>query len=295
MTARFTRHWHTAGVAVLLLMGVGLLTTGTSASAAIAPSTLSLSPVHKVGNQPPDAAHGGGGGGGSTYGWSSSNWSGYAIQTTSTAPYKSITGSWTVPSVQRARRLSYGFSAAWIGIDGFFNSQSALIQTGTEQDSFIGAGSYSAWWTSSDYNYQEQRITGGCSSGLASCGQVVAGDPMSASITLSGASGTITLTDASRSHGWTFTTTIPYGGPGLSAEWIMEAPSSSIGILPLADYGSTTFDAGKVNGSDPNLVASDGGYLVQKGNVVSIPSGPDADTDGFTVSYGSSPPSPPSS
>ena len=35
-------------------------------------------------------------------------------------------------------------SSAWIGVDGFNNSN--LIQTGTEEDYYSGAAHYNAWW-----------------------------------------------------------------------------------------------------------------------------------------------------
>ena len=260
-----------------------MFTLATSTPAPAMALHLSLSPAHKVSGGPTYAT------------WASSNWSGYAVQTTASSPFTAVTGAWKVPTTQKPRKSSYGFSAAWVGIDGFFNSQNALIQTGTEQDFYYGSGHYNAWWTSSAQGYQEQSITGGCTPSSATCGEVVPGDPMTASITLTGGNGSITLTNGSAGHGWTYTTTISYSGPGLSAEWIMEAPSSITGVLPLANYGSTVFDPGTVNGGNPGLVAADGGDLVQNGRIVSIPSGPDHDTDGFAIAYGSTAPSPPAS
>jgi Peptidase A4 family len=93
-------------------------------------------------------------------GWESSNWSGYAE--TSSAPYTSVSGQWTVPTVTGP---SGSYSAAWIGIDGFNND--SLIQTGTEQDYSGGSGQYSAWWTTSSKNFEEQTITTGCSTSAA--------------------------------------------------------------------------------------------------------------------------------
>jgi hypothetical protein len=290
-TSTFTRRWTTVIAGTALVAGTGLF-LAPSASVAASALHLTLAPAHRVTGQPPNASHGGGGGGGGgSLGWASSNWSGYAVQTTSAAPFTAVTGSWKVPTVQRPRRASYGFSAAWVGIDGFFNSPNALIQTGTEQDWYNGSGHYNAWWTSSAQGYAEQTITSGCGGSGANCGTVIPGDMMTASITLSGS---ITLTDSSLGHGWSYNIGIGYSGPGLSAEWIMEAPSTSTGVLPMANYGSTVFDPGAVNGRTPGLVIKDGGDLVQ-GGVVSIPSGPDGDADGFAVSYGSSAPAPPGS
>jgi hypothetical protein len=219
-----------------------------------------------------------------TVGWSSSNWSGYA-QTGST--YHSITGSWTVPSVSATSGSTY--SAAWIGIDGFNNN--SLIQTGTEQDYYSGAAHYAAWWTTSAQNFVEQAISE----------PVTPGDVMSATITkVSGSSWTITLTDNTHSPSWSFTKSLTYTGPGASAEWIMEAPTVGGRIATLSIYASPmAFDPGTVNGGAPGLVASQGGDLVVRVHrgyqVVSVPSTPDIESDGFNMAYGPVAPAPPSS
>jgi Peptidase A4 family len=222
----------------------------------------------------------------STVGWASSNWSGYAI---TGSAYTSITGHWSVPSVSPSSGATY--SAAWAGIDGFNNS--SLIQTGTEQDYYSGAPHYAAWWTTSAQSFAEQPISE----------PVSPGDPMSATISESNASTsswTITLTDGSTAHGWSFTKTLTYTGPGTSAEWIMEAPTVGGRVATLAHYQSpTTFDPGTVNGASPALVTSNGGELVVRSRghntVVSIPSVPDSEVDGFNISYGSSAPLAPAS
>ena len=218
----------------------------------------------------------GNGHGTGSLGWSSSNWSGYAV---TGGPFNSVSGSWTVPSVSATRKASY--SSDWVGIDGFNNSN--LIQTGTESDFFSGKAHYDAWW----------EILPAAETVIPSI-SVSPGDKFSATITHgSGSSWTITITDTS--NGQSFTTNQSYGGPQTSAEWIEEAPTVGGRIAPLAHYGSTVFDPGTVNGGNPGLVAADGGTMVQKGITVSTPSNPDGDSDGFAAAYGASQPSPPSS
>jgi Peptidase A4 family len=59
---------------------------------------------------------------------------------------------------------------------------------------------------------------------------------------------TLTLTDTTK--GWTQTSTQRQKSAKLgSAEVIAEAPSSSGGVLPLADFGTVGFAAAKVNGA----------------------------------------------
>jgi hypothetical protein len=283
--AHFPRRFAPAAAGLALMGGTSLF-VGTAGSAAGV--QVGLQPNHRISSKPPGGGHGGGGGGSSSFpGWASSNWSGYAI--TSPAPFTGITGTWTVPSVSATSSSTY--SAAWAGIDGFNNN--SLIQTGTEQDYYSGSAHYSAWWTTSAQSFIEQPISG----------TVLPGDPITATITETPGSSTwtIKLVDSAAGNGWTFTKSVVYTGPGASAEWIMEAPTVGGRIAPLAHYSSpTAFDPGTVDGSlNPGLVASNGGELIQGSRrfsqVVSIPSGPDNDTDGFNISYGATAPSPPSS
>jgi len=209
-----------------------------------------------------------------------------------------VTGTWAVPTVARTSSATY--SAAWVGIDGFANS--SLIQTGTEQDYYNGAAHYAVWWTTSAQGFAEQPISE----------PVKPGDKISAAIT-SGAGGnwTISVKDATRS--WTFTKPLAYGGPGASAEWIMEAPGVNGRQSSIANYGTTEFNPGfktaltgevSVNGAalgSPELVPANGGELVagsgRRGyTVTSIPSSPDTATQSaFNIGYGSTAPAAPTS
>jgi len=209
-------------------------------------------------------------------GWASSNWSGYA----KTGNYTSATAQWVVPSVKASKGSTY--SSAWVGIDGFNNSN--LIQTGTESDWYSGSAHYYAWWEI--LPAAETRITSIT---------VSPGDVMTASITKgSGNSWTITITDTANGEHSSIVQT--YTGPGTSVEWVEEAPSIGGHVATLATYSSPdTFDPGTANGGNPGLTAADSGVMVQKHKQVSTPSVPDRDTDGFNMAYGATAPAPPSS
>ena len=285
--ASWSRRCAAASAGAALMAGTGLFAV--SYGHAEGALKIGLQPNNRISVKPPGGGHGGGGGGGggtSWPGWASSNWSGYAIS--SPTPFTGITGNWTVPSVSATSSASY--SAAWAGIDGFNNN--SLIQTGTEQDYYSGSAHYAAWWTTSAQNFVEQTINE----------PVSPGDRIAATITQTGGtSWTITLVDLSTIHGWTFTQPVTYTGPGASAEWIMEAPTVGGRVATLAHYSSPTlFDPGTIDAAAiPALGASAGGALVagarRTTQVVSIPSAPDGDTDGFNISYGSSAPPAPSS
>jgi hypothetical protein len=149
----------------------------------------------------------------------STNWSGYAIQTSNGA-VTSVSGSWIVPTVSGS---GTGYSAIWVGIDGY--QSSTVEQIGTEQDA--GGGDY-AWYEM--YPGASQTI-----SSLA----VSPGDNITASVAYS--SGMFTLTINDTTTGKSFTTQQAGGNmQRSSAEWVVEAPTSG-SILPLANFGTATF------------------------------------------------------
>jgi hypothetical protein len=207
---------------------------------------------------------------GSRFGWTSANWSGYAI---TSGPYTSVTGTWAVPAVSPSTTPTY--SAAWVGIDGHTGSN--LIQVGTEQDYYDGEAHYSAWWEI-----------------LPAAGQEIAtlvvhpGDRMSATITKDATGGTWTIALVNLTTGEDFRTSQPYLGSGASAEWIQEAPTVGGRTATLAQYSPFTF-VGTANGRNPGLVATNGGAMVQHGVTVSTPSLPNSRTGAFSVQRSSIP------
>src|SRR5579883_2452296 len=140
----------------------------------------------------------------------STNWSGYAA-TGST--YTSVSTSFTQPSVDCSK--GNGYSSFWVGLDGY--SSNTVEQTGTEADCSGGAASYYAWYEmypKFPVNYRNTVRLGDSTEGWSQ-------------------SVTKKLSNAKRS----------------SAEVIVEAPSSSGGVLPLADFGTVSFSGSLVDGS----------------------------------------------
>jgi hypothetical protein len=157
----------------------------------------------------------------------STNWSGYAAETNLSAPASNavtqVSGSWTVPTVT-GRANAY--SSVWVGIDGY--SSGSVEQLGTEQDtSNSGATSYYAWWEM--YPNPSVRITSMT---------ISPGNSISASVAYN--SGAYTLQIKDNTTGQTFSTNQAGTFQRSSAEWVVEAPSSFSGVLPLANFGTAT-------------------------------------------------------
>jgi hypothetical protein len=232
--------------------------------------------------------------------WSASNWSGYA----ETGKFTGVSGTWTVPAVAASSSATY--SSAWIGVDGFNDSN--LIQTGTEEDYYSGSAHYDAWWEILPAPETEISPT---------TYAVAPGDRMSASIwETSATSGRgrhgsqhvwdIRISDTTK--GWSFSTAQAYSGAGTSAEWIMEAPEVGGRIATLAHYtvsppaGTGDFDGAGVlstivSSGTPTYTGAalnytnDSGVMIQNGAQVSTPGNPDTALTAFNFGYGSSVPS----
>ena len=217
------------------------------------------------------------------FGWSSMNWSGYALTGTAIT---SVVGNWRIPTVEtptkKAQIRKNKFSSTWVGIDGYNNNN--LIQAGTEQDWVGKTKFYQAWW----------EILPAAETPITSMA-VHAGDSMTVTITEGvAASWTIQVLDNTTHQ--SFSTVKTYNGPRTSAEWIQEAPTIGNRVATLAPDTNAVFDVGRVNSANPGLISSEGGAMYKNKKVrISTPSAPNPNRDGFAVAYGSVAPAAPSS
>lgn len=158
-------------------------------------------------------------------------WGGYAV--TGAGPYTAITGRWTVPALTCSH--GKGDASPWIGIDGWGND--TVEQIGIDLDCYGGGkGSYHPWVEMypgpSDY-FKES---------------VHAGDTLTASVSDSG--GTWTLTEGDPSAGWTktFHRRPKHTPQRSSAEAIVEDVGGGA-VPPVPDFNTVTFSNVTVDGS----------------------------------------------
>jgi hypothetical protein len=203
----------------------------------------------------------------------SPNWSGYAVEG---GPFTGVSGTFNVPDLNAAS--TKGDVGEWVGIDGASNN--SLIQAGVGQsyDPATNSVLTYAWW----------EILPALSTPIAMT--VSPGDEMNVTIgQLSGTLWAISITD--ETTGERFLIDQDYTGPGTSAEWIVEAPTSgSTGALDtLGNYvPGVTFTGLGVNGaasSTTEVILNDGS------SDLSVPSPLTA--NGFTVAYGGTTPAAP--
>jgi hypothetical protein len=199
----------------------------------------------------------------------STNWSGYALTSSTQGAYTSITGTWKVPTITPTSDDRY--SSQWIGIDGDGNSN--LIQLGTEADSVGGRAQYSAWWEIlPNYAIDIPGIT------------PRPGDTLTASIAKT-STGKYAISLKDVTTGQSYSSTKSYSGQAQSAEWIVEAPTVGGSQSAAAHFSPTPFSGLTVNSANPHLNTSEEIILRANGTNVSTPSAPNSSGNGFTVTY----------
>jgi hypothetical protein len=233
-----TRRWYLPLIALVLVLGSVLAAAGTATAASGAHPAVTRLAGHAV--QPGGIMVRPGGGaranakGARSTTALSTNWSGYAV-TGGNGAFSSVSASWTEPTGTCPSRRSAQFSSFWVGLDGF-NSNS-VEQTGTDVDCSGHTPRYYGWYEmfpAFPVNFSNP---------------VQPGDQLSASVTFSGTS-TFTLVLKDSTQGWTQTITQNQSGLARSsAEVITEAPSSSSGVLPLADFGTVSYSISDANGT----------------------------------------------
>jgi hypothetical protein len=172
------------------------------------------------------------------------NWSGYADTDSTTGSFTRVAGSWVVPKVScttEDRILS-----AWVGLDGW--TSSTVEQDGTLSWCFQNVALYYTWY--------EMYPAGTIVVGSAAH----AGDHISASVSRSGTSYTLKLTDSTTS-GQNLSVTKTCAAAtcvDTSAEWIAERSDySTTGLIPLVPYGAWKLTSGSVKrGSTTGTIAS---------------------------------------
>jgi hypothetical protein len=161
----------------------------------------------------------------------SANWSGYAVHA---GKYNSIVASWNVPAAHCT--ASRKFAAFWVGFDGF--SSRSVEQIGMDSDCRAsGEPHYYGWYEMFPAAPVFFAFTG-----------IRPGDLITAAVRFSGTN-TYTLELRDETRHW-FRTIVKHenGLARSSAEVITEAPSSTTGVLPLADFGTVLYSSSAANG-----------------------------------------------
>ena len=197
----------------------------------------------------------------------SSNWSGYAL---SGGPFTSASGTFNVPSATGSGANQMDASE-WVGIDGWGPNASSIIQAGIDESYVPSLGVVTFAWYEL---YPAPSFPVPLS--------IAAGDQVTVAIS-EVSPGLWDLLVQDLTNAQSFNAEFNYSGPDTTAEWIVEAPFSTLtnSVIPLAQFAPVTFT---------NLAATPTGQpatrfvMIQGGQQVSTPSPLSA--NGFTVGYG---------
>jgi len=170
----------------------------------------------------------------------SSNWAGYADTGSN---FSKVSVSYTEPTAT-CNSSADQLAAFWVGIDGY--SSSSVEQDGTMIECYQGTAYHYTWWEM--YPTNAVQVVGQ---------SAAAGDSITATVTRSGSSYALAVTDSTHPSDSFSTTQTGSGLANSSAEWIAEAPSGSSGLYPLANFGTWTANsASMTEGSSTGSISS---------------------------------------
>jgi Peptidase A4 family len=195
------------------------------------------------------------------------NWAGYLV---SHGRFSSVTATWVVP-VARDTTGPGAAASFWVGLSG--RDGHSLEQLGTTS-AFTGLGPrYGVWWEMLPGPAVDAPMT------------VAPGDAVTATVTSDGRGAfTLRLRDATNGQRFAITQTDALAAP-TSAEVVTEAPSSSSGQVPLADFGTVRFSHVRVNGRPLGALHWSKVNMVIDGRRQADASALSAGASGFAVSW----------
>jgi len=203
----------------------------------------------------------------------SSNWSGYADTGSS---FSKVTATWTEPTPSCSSRTT-SLAAFWVGIDGY--SSSSVEQDGTLIECYRRTTYQYTWWEM--YPTNAIQVVGST---------LAAGDSITASVVRSGTSYTLAVTDSQHPADSFSKTETCSSCANTSAEWIAEAPSSSSGVEPLAQFSTwtesgATVTQGTTSGVISSFTDDEITMVDSSGATKALPSALNSGGNGFTVTW----------
>lgn len=155
------------------------------------------------------------------------------LPATAGSPFTSVSASWTVPTLDCVATPA-GEVAVWVGVDGVGGTAGAggVFQAGTWLACQGGIERASAWWEAWPMN-AEQNV-----------GALEAGDVVSAHVWQTRSGWWWQVVDDTTGASYAAGTQFAYGGPGGTADWVVEDPTADYrrpDPAPLASFSPVTF------------------------------------------------------
>jgi hypothetical protein len=206
----------------------------------------------------------------------SDNWSGYVL---AGSTYTGVGGTFNVPALHAA--ASDGSVGEWLGLDGISASDPTILQLGIGEDYTAASNSYDV------YAWIELFPAPAVPLPLA----IAPGNEITV-VALQASAGVWNVGVKDETTGLVWTATVSYTGPAISAEWIVEAPTTVGASAPdnLASFDPVTFTRLGIT-PQPAQGSLTRVVLAQNGQTVATPS--DLSQNGFTVVNGAATPAAP--
>ncbi|KAI0057344.1 hypothetical protein BV25DRAFT_1831170 [Artomyces pyxidatus] len=204
----------------------------------------------------------------------SSNWAGVVWDSEPSGTFKSVTGTFTVPTPKAPSGGSGEYSAsAWVGIDGD-TCDSAILQTGIDFTISGGRTSFDAWYEwYPDYAYDFSGIS------------ISSGNTIKLTVTASSTkAGTAVIENVSTGKTVTKSITSSSALCQENAEWIVEDYEEGSSLVPFANFGAVTFTDASATTSSGSLGPSGATVIDIKQNNKVLTS-VSTSGSGVTVSY----------
>jgi hypothetical protein len=207
----------------------------------------------------------------------SGNWAGYN-RVGSTGQFRSISGSWTVPSATRHILGEDEYAAEWVGIGGgcmVLKNCPTIVQAGSSQDFVNGRWFYYAWYELYPNPPHTVQL------------RANPGDRLSVSLTETPrGSKNWHIVISNLTVGKSVQPTVNFPRTTYNtAEWIVERPSDATGsALPLPKVSRVLFTGATVNGAPAALRSTERMFMVNdSGQVIARSTLPKANGTSFAV------------
>jgi hypothetical protein len=201
--------------------------------------------------------------------YTSPNWSGYVLA--GGGPYTGVTGTFNVPQIYAASNDSD--TAEWVGIGGWWPGDNSIIQAGIDEQYVASINTYYVVPWVELFPAPAYRLPI----------LVNPGDSITVGMQQTGI-GQWSWAVKDNTNGQSYGTSSSYNGELMSADWVVEAPSSAVSggtIFTLGNFSPVTFTQLGVNPVAGGLSRV---VMVQNGQQVATPS--PLTTNGFTVGPG---------
>ncbi|KAG6811128.1 hypothetical protein H0H92_008861 [Tricholoma furcatifolium] len=199
----------------------------------------------------------------------SSNWAGAVWDSYPSGTFKSVTGTFTVPTPSGS-----GAASAWVGIDGD-TCDTAILQTGVDFTISGGKVSYDAWYEwYPDYAYDFSGIP------------ISAGDVITLTVTASSTTaGTAVITNETTGKTVSKSITSSSALCEENAEWIVEDFEEGDSLVEFADFGTVTFTSASATTNSGSTVGPSGATIIDIEQNSKVLTSVSTSSSGVTISY----------